>query len=893
MREAGQAGRLLARLLPERVRGDAFEPAQLDLRIAYLMARQRARTRVRRGLLSVHYRLRLLLLFAECWRLVFAGLPRLDGSSVTPDSRPKEPMAMFWYNLRHAFLRLRREPAFTIAAVLTLALGVGANVAVFAVVEAVLLRPLPYENASGLVIVNHRDLRTGVTKEFIAVGDYVDMTQRQKVFDQLIGYGSVQTTIYGEGEPYQVDVLQAEPGLFEMLRLRPAAGRAFEANDAVEGAAPVMMLGHDLWQSRFGGDPGVVGRSLRIGQLQLTVVGVAPRGFHFPPNSGTDVILPMTMPLQAPASRKSGWTFALARLKPNQTPESATVNLAEISRQLEQEYPRSNEGSTYYAVSLRDALVGNTKPALFLLLAAVAVVLLIACANVANLQLARALGRRREIAVRLALGAGRGRLATMLLSESLALALVASLVGVWFAQWGVRALVALVPESVAVPGLTDVRMNGAVLAFAVGITGATALGFGLLAALTVRLEHAADVLVSAGRATMSRLTRRATSGLVVVEVALAIVLLLGAGLILRSFAGLLAVDPGFRYANVLTLQVQIPGDRYNDPSARAAFFARAFEALRARPEVRAAGAGVVVPLTGNNWTVAFERPERPVPPGERPPDVGWQSASGGFFRSLQIPLLAGRLFDERDRPDGKPVVIISEAIQRTYFPNESAVGREVKLGETRAEIVGVEGNIRRAGLRDEPRADMYFPFERTPGNQITLFVRTNGDPSGSLGVLQSTLRGLEPNIAFLETRTMADVASQSVRVTEFVLWLLGVFAASALVLAAVGIYGVMSYVVRQRTREIGTRMAVGATRTAILWLVLRQGAVVALAGISLGLAIGLAATRSLQAILFGVSASDPVTLVAATLLLAATTMFACYLPARRASAVDPARTLGT
>ncbi|MGH7471659.1 MAG: ADOP family duplicated permease, partial [Longimicrobiales bacterium] len=750
-----RAPRGLAGLLPARVRRDAFEPAWLDMRNAHVLARREARTRMRRVVLATGYGLRLVLLFFDCWRLMVTDLRVSARPAEASESSPKEPLSMFWYNLRHAFLRLRREPAFTVAAVLTLALGVGANVAVFAVVEAVLLRPLPYPHADDLVIVNHRDLRTGVTKEFIAIGDYVDLSQRQQVFEELIAYGNGPTTIYGEDEPYQVDVLQAEPGLLETLRLRPAAGRALEENDAKEGAAPVIMLGFDLWQSRFGGDPNVVGRSLRIGQEQPTIVGVAPRGFRFPPNSETDVIAPMTMPLQAPAGRKNGWTFAVARLKPNQTPESATANLAEISRRLEQEYPRFNEGSTYYAISLRDQLVGNTKTALVLLLVAVAVVLLIACANVANLQLARSLGRRREMAVRLALGAGRGRLATMLLSESLALALVASLVGVLFAQWGVRALVALVPESVDVPGLADVRMNGAVLAFALGITGAAALGFGFLAALTVRLEHAADVLVSAGRATMSRMTRRATSGLVVVEVALAIVLLVGAGLILRSFAGLLAVDPGFRYNNIMTMDVQIPGARYNDANARAAFYARAFDALRARPEVREVGAGVVTPLTGNNWTVGFERPEHPVPAGERPPDVGWQNASAGFFKTLQIPLMAGRLFDERDRPGSKPVVIISEAIQRAYFPNESAVGREVKLGEQRAEIVGVVGNIRRAGLRDEPRADMYFPFERSPGHQITLFVRTAGDPTRSLSALQASLRSVEPNIAFLEARTMA------------------------------------------------------------------------------------------------------------------------------------------
>jgi putative ABC transport system permease protein len=390
---------------------------------------------------------------------------------------------------------------------------------------------------------------------------------------------------------------------------------------------------------------------------------------------------------------------------------------------------------------------------------------------------------------------------------------------------------------------------------------------------------------------MSRVARRATYGLVVVEVALAIVLLIGAGLILRSFAGLLAVDPGFVYDNVMTMTVQLPVNQYPDAGARGPFYARAFEALRSVPGVEDAGAGVVVPLTGNNWTTSFERAEQPVAPGERAPDVGWQNASGGFFRALRIPLVDGRLFDDRDRPGGNPVVIISEAIQARFFPGESAVGRRVRLGNQSAEIVGVVGNIRRAGLDDTPREDMYFPFEMSPGFQITLFVRTAGDPVAALTAMRSALRQIEPSLAFLETQSLADVASESVRMTKLVLWLLGVFAACALLLAAVGIYGVMSYIVRQRAREIGTRMAVGATRRDILVLVMKQGTVVAATGIGAGVLIGLVATRSLKSVLFGVSATDPATLVVASAMIAVTTLIACYIPARRASAVDPSRTL--
>jgi putative ABC transport system permease protein len=804
---------------------------------------------------------------------------------------PAERSLTAAYYLRHAFRRLLREPAFTLAAVLTLAIGVGANVAVFAVVEAVLLRPLGYADADRLVILNHRDRRTGITKEFIPIGDYLDLIARQSAFETIAGYGNWHATFFGDAEPYRVPVLAVAPGFLEALRVRPLLGRTIQAEDTRPNAAPVVLLGHDLWKSRFGGDPSVVGRSIRVGTSDHTIIGVAPPGFQFPPTATTAAILPQTLPATAPAQRKNGWIFAVARLKPGRTVDDATADLAKLARQFEQDYPQQNQGSTYYAVSLRDALVGNTKPALVLLLAAVGVVLLIACANVANLLLARSLARRREMALRTALGAGRSRLAAQLLSESLALAIVAAIVGVLFANWGARALVSLVPASVSVPGLSDVNVNGQVLAFALGLTALTTIAFGLVAMTTVRLEGAAAILVGGGRLSMSAAARRAAAGLVVVEVALAVVLLVGAGLIVRTFSQLLSVDPGFRVDHVMTMDIALPADRYRDVGARDGYYRRAFAALRAVPGVREVGAAIVTPLTGNNWTGPFERPEHPVPPGERPPDVGWQAAFGSYFKALEIPLLAGRVFDERDGPKGPRTAIISDAIRQRYFPNEDAVGKQIKLGDDRFEIVGVVGNIRRAGLRDDPRADLYFALEHDPGGQVTLFVRTAGDPDLALPALQAALKGVDSRTTVNAARSLAAVASESVRTTKLLLWLLGIFATTALVLAAVGIYGVMSYVVRQRTREIGTRIALGATRRDILWLVMREGALIAAGGTIAGLLIGLAATRSLASILYGVSASDPATLSVAAGVLVTTIMAACYLPARRAASVDPARTL--
>ena len=890
-------GRVFASLLPDRIASDAFEPAWEDLRIAYLIRRQRAETSLGRAPLYAAYVFLAVVVFLDCWRLALAAVfrsppaERRHADPILAEPKQTERLHMVLYLIRHAFRQLVREPAFTVAALLTLALGVGANVAVFAVVDAVLLRPLPYPDADQLVILNHRDKRTGLTKEFIAIGDYVDLVSRQGAFESLAAYGRGQTSIIDRDDPYRVDLLGAAPGLLEMLRVRPVLGRTFQPEDAREGAPKVIMLGYETWKNRYGGDASIIGRVIRLEQSERQVVGVAPQGFTFPPTATTDVILPLTLPTVAPAQRRNGWTFALARLRPGKTGDDAATNLSSISRQLESEYPQSNLASEYYPLELRTSLAGNTKPALVLLLAAVGVVLLIACANVANLLLARSLGRRREMSVRLALGAGSGRLAAQLLTESLVLALVAGAGGVLMAYWGAHALVALLPQSGNVPGLSDVRINGSVLAFTLGIIVLTTLVFGLVAALTVRSEKAVGVLNASRGTSMGAKARRATSTLVVAEVALAIVLLVGAGLILRSFAGLLAVDPGFRTQNVMTMSLQLPGNRYRELGARDAFYRRAFAELRGVPGVQEIGVAAVTPLTGNNWTAPFERPEQPVPAGERPPEVGWQLASNGYFKALQIPLVSGRLFDERDAQNSPPVVIISEAIQKRFFPNESAVGKQVKQGDQTLEIVGVVGNIRRAGLRDEPRADMYFPFERNLPGQTTLFVRTATDPEKSLPALKSAIARIEPNAFVAEAQTLSHVASESERITRVVLWLLGVFAVTSLALAAIGIYGVMSYAVRQRTREIGTRIALGATRRNILWLVLQQGAVIAAVGTVVGLGTGLATTRFLSSIMYGVSGTDPLTLTGAVVLLVITIMLACYVPARRAASVDPAKTL--
>ncbi len=557
------------------------------------------------------------------------------------------------------------------------------------------------------------------------------------------------------------------------------------------------------------------------------------------------------------------------------------------------EFPQQNQGSLYFTETLRDGLVGETKRPLLMLLAAVGFVLLIACANVGNLLLARSLSRQQELAMRLALGAGRGRVVAQLLTEAMVLSLAGGIAGVLVAWRAAPALASLIPQATPIPGLDRVGLNLWVLLFSLGASIGSALIFSAVACIGLTREGAGGALAGQRRVTMSAGARRAASSLVAAEIALAVVLLVGAGLTLRSFAALIAVDPGFSPDRVLTVQIGLPAGRYAEQPARSAAYQRIFASLDALPGVETVGAAAVTPLTGNNWTAPLVRPEHPLAPGQRPPEVGWQSASGGYFRALKIPLRDGRLFEPTDTMASPPVVIVSDSIAERYFPGENPIGKRLSLGDGTAEIVGRVGDIRRASLSDAPRADLYFPFERQNGNGVTLFIRTEGDPLLALPAVRSAVRQIEPNAVLFETRTLSDIAAASAAVSRLAMRLLAGFAIIALVLAAVGIYGVMSYSVRRRTRELGTRLALGASRADILKLVMRQAAVISAVGLFIGVATGLAAARALSSLLYGVPPWDPLALAGAGLVLTITALGASYLPARRAALVDPACTLTT
>ena len=800
---------------------------------------------------------------------------------------------MPFLDLRRATRVLHREPAFAATAIVTLMLGIGANTALFAVVEAVLLRPLPITAADDVVVLRHRDVPTGVAKPHLAVGDVIDMRDRQQSLEALAPYSGMQSTLFEGPEPVRVEGMAVSAAMFGALRLDVAMGRNFTLDDVRQGAPPVVIVSDELWRTQLGSDPQILSRSVRLGPGRRLVVGVLPAGFRFPPGAKTDVLIPFPMPAAPPANRKAGWIFALGRVKNGVTVQQAQRELTELSRQMAVEHPDQNTGTVYEALTLRDTFVGDTKRPLLMLLAAVGCVLLIACANVGNLLLARSLARQSEFGMRLALGAGKSRLLTQIFTESLVLAAIGGALGTLVAWQLAPALAAMVPQSTPIPGLSDVQINGWVLAFSLAASLLSAMLFSLAAFVAVTRDGARAALVSDRRLTMSSGARHAAATLVAAEIALATVLMLGAGLMLRSFANLMSVDPGFRTENVLTMQVGLPAGRYPDPLARRALFDRMFAAIKGLPAVTNVGAAAVTPLTGNNWIVTLQRPEHPTPAGQRPPEVGWQAASGGYFHTLQIPLRAGRYFDARDMPKAAPVVIISDALAHRPFAAEDPIGRRVSLGNDTAEIVGVVGSIRRASLADAPREDMYFPFEQSPSQEVTVFVRTTTSPADVAPAVREVIRGIEQHAVVYQVRTLDDIAEESAGVTRLAMRLLGGFAFIALLLSAVGIYGVVSYSVRRRTRELGTRVALGASRTDIVRLVMRQAVVVAAGGLVVGVGAGLLAARGLTALLFGVPPWDIAVVGGATALLAATALAASYLPARRAAGIDPASTLAS
>jgi len=796
------------------------------------------------------------------------------------------------HDFRLALRKLRGSPGFTLVAVLTLALGVGANSAIFSVVDAVLLRPLPMDDAERLVRLYTPD---STSKEGPSSSpDFLDMRERTRSFSGMVAVRHHQLSLGSAGaEPERLVGAWTSPDLFEVMGAPVRLGRGLTLADAQPGAERVIVLSHGLWMGRFGGAPDILGRTVQLGGVSRTVVGVAREGFDFPQRSQLWVPVVYDEDFTGADSRSSHSWRVYARLKPGVTLEAARADVAEVARQLAVEYPASNTGLGASLVPLREALVGNVRPALLILLGAVGLVLLIACANLSNLLLARAVGRRGELSVRMALGASRGHVVRQLLVESGVLAGLGALLGMLFAGWMLDVLLALAPRNI--PGLERVVIDGRVLGFACALGLATALLFGLLPALQASRQNPATSLREVGAKGGTRGGGAARNALIVVETALAVVLLVGGGLLLKSFQKLKDADPGFQAEGVLSFELELPESTYPwaGPATRS-FYEGLLERLRALPGVEAAGAIQGLPLSGSNMATSLHDLALP----EAAPGEDWISqvhiVTPGYAQTLRMRLVRGRLLDEGDgAAPGHRAVVISEEAARRFWPGVDPLGREVELGVNYGQgrfggrIVGIVGDVSHEGIEKDPFPQVYVPFAQALGSRMTVVLRTQGDPLRLAAQVREEVKALDSGLPLGNVRTLEALVGGALAQPRFFMLVTTSFAVLALLLAAVGLSGVIAHAVSHRTREFGIRMALGARTGELMALVMRQYLRLTSYGLVIGLGLALGASRLMAGMVYGVGASDPLTYLGVTVLLALVALVASYVPAMRVARVDP------
>jgi len=789
-------------------------------------------------------------------------------------------------DVRYGLRRLSKSPGFTIVAAGALALGIGANTAIFSVVNAVLLRPLPYPAPDELVQVWETRPRQNMASVEASPNEFLAWAAEGRSFRHLAAVDFANYNLTGRGEPERVTAALVSAEYFPAFGVAPAAGRAFLAEEDQPGKENVVVLTHDFWQTRFGGDPSVLDQTVSLDGAACAVVGIMPRGFRLPQDA--KLARPIAFAPEARTRAGSHYLQVFGRLAGGVTREQAGAELSGIAARLEQTFASTNAGHGVVLVPLREQLVGDVRPALLVLLGAVGLVLLIACANLANLLLARAEGRRKEVAVRAALGASRWRIVRQLLAESVLLAAAGGGLGLLLAVWGVDLLVSLDPAGVQRVG--EVALDAGVLAFTVALSLATGLVFGLAPALQASKTDFVETLKEGGRSsTGPARAGRLRGALVVSEVALTLVLLVGAGLLVKSFARLLDVDPGLDPRGVLTLDLSLPPAKYAERRQVAAFYERLLGEVAALPGVEVAGAVSVLPLGGDDNSNFVEIEGRPpLAPGQAL-RAGRRNASPDYFRALRVPLKSGRALAPSDAADAPPAAVINEAMARAFFPGEDPVGKRLRTGDNNpwVTIVGVVGDVRHRGLDVDTRPEMFFPHAQSPSRQMSLVVRSGGDPLALVGAVRERVRAVDKDQPVGNVKTMEAWVAESVASRRFAVLLLAAFALVAAGLAAVGIYGVVSYGVAQRTHELGLRLALGAQRSDVLRLVIRQGMKMTLVGAAVGLAAALALTRLMAGLLYGVSATDPLVFAGVALLLVAVALLACYVPARRATRVDP------
>lgn len=815
-------------------------------------------------------------------------------------------MRTLWKDLKYGVRMLLKKPAFTVIALLALMLGIGANTAIFSVVNTVLLSSLPFEDSESLVMLNEKDSKMDGMS--ISYPNFTDWREQNKVFENIGVYNRASYNLTGIGEPERLQAGQVSADFFTALRAKPEIGRLFTNDEDKPGGNAVVILGNGLWQRRFGGDRNVVNQTISLNDKSYTVIGIMPDAFRFP--TRVEMWVPVGQLSDSTSWKNRGnhpGLNGVARLKQGVTIEQARAEMDNIAVNLEKQYPQTNTGNRVRIRPLKEVVVGDVRLALWIFLGAVGFLLLIACANVANLLLARATTRQREIAVRTALGASRWRIIRQLLIESVVLSLIGGSLGLLIARWGVDFILALSNNSI--PRAQEIGIDWRVLAFTFIVAVFTGIIFGLIPAIQSSKLQLHETLKESGRS-LTGGKNWARNTLVVSEVALTLILLIGAGLLIRSFYQLQNVNPGFEYSHLFSFNVSLPQKKYPTEQQTTNFYQQLTQNLKNLPGVQYVGAASGLPLGNNGWQTSFNVEGKPEPPSGQHPLMEACLASPDYFRTMNIPLIKGRFFtdqDNRQHLEGKDLskldeeekfisginaIIIDTEFAKRHWPDEEPIGQRIRMGDDEnpviATVVGVVGRVKMEGLdRDSNRVQGYFSFAQIPQRNMTLIVKSAIEPAQMINSARQQVLALDPNQPIYGIRTMDEIRNESVAPQRLNLTLLALFAGIALILALVGIYGVMSYSVTQRTHEIGIRMALGAKAGDVLKMVISQGMRLTLIGVVIGLIGAFGLTRLMSSLLFGVKATDPLTFAAIALLLATVAFFACYLPARRATKVDP------
>jgi predicted permease len=794
-------------------------------------------------------------------------------------------------DVRYGFRTLLKNPGFTAIAVIALALGIGANSAIFSVVNTVLLRPLPYQDSDRLVMVWEEATKHGYPRDTPAAANFVDWRAQNHVFEDMGAVADLSANLTGVGDPERIEAARANASVFSVLGLAPRLGRAFSPEEDQDGANKVVILSSRLWQRRFAADPSIVGKQITLNGQSHTVIGVMPPQFQFP-SQDVELWVPMAFTAQQAASRGSHYLQVVARMKPGVTVQQAQAEMSTIATRLQQQYPKQNTDLGAVVVPLHEHVVGDIRPALLILLGAVGLVLLIACANVANLLLARAAVRQKEIAVRVAFGASRWRLVRQFLTESVLLAAIGGLFGLLLSIVGIALLTKFIPPNIS--QVKAITLDARVLGFTLLISLMTGVIFGLVPALQASMFNPNETLKEGGRdSTAGSRGNRIRGFLVIAEVAVSLILLIGAGLLINSFLRLRSVDPGFKSENLLTMKVVLSPLKYPDLTRRSVFYTNLIQRVEALPGVKSAAVTTNLPLYRQGNSTGIEIEGRPLPPPGQEIIITTRVVSPHYLTTMGIPLLKGRQFGPEETEKMPGAVIISETMARRYWPGEDPIGKRLTPGRNAGpddwfQIIGIAKDVRQFELNTDPKPQMYLPYVQADFfAPRDLVVKTDVDPIGMAATVRRAVWEIDKDQPVSDIRTMDEIAAESVARQRFSMLLLTIFASVALVLAAVGIYGVMSYSVAQRRSEIGIRMALGAQKSDVLKLTVGHGLKLVLIGVAFGVAGSFALTRLMTSLLFGVGATDPGTFIVISVVLVSVGLLANYIPARRATKVDP------